>query len=41
MALLTVSNAELYYDHVYALKSVSIEVGEGETVALIGAPSPD
>jgi branched-chain amino acid transport system ATP-binding protein len=37
MALLTVSNAELYYDHVYALKSVSIEVGEGETVALIGA----
>ena len=37
MALLTVSNAELYYDHVYALKSVSIEVNEGETVALIGA----
>ena len=37
MALLTVSNAELYYDHVYALKGVSIEVSEGETVALIGA----
>jgi len=37
MALLTVSNAELYYDHVYALKGVSIEVNEGETVALIGA----
>lgn len=37
MALLTVSNAELYYDHVYALKGVSIEVKEGETVALIGA----
>jgi len=37
MALLSVSNAELYYDHVYALKGVSIEVHEGETVALIGA----
>jgi branched-chain amino acid transport system ATP-binding protein len=37
MALLTVSNAELYYDHVYALKGISIEVNEGETVALIGA----
>lgn len=37
MALLSVSNAELYYDHVYALKGVSIEVEEGETVALIGA----
>jgi len=37
MALLSVTNAELYYDHVYALKGVSIEVNEGETVALIGA----
>lgn len=37
MVLLSVSNAELYYDHVYALKGVSIEVNEGETVALIGA----
>ncbi|HEY6982957.1 ABC transporter ATP-binding protein [Reyranella sp.] len=37
MTLLSVSNAELYYDHVYALKGVSIEVEEGETVALIGA----
>src|SRR6201990_2639532 len=37
MALLTVSNSELYYDHVYALKGVSIEVEQGETVALIGA----
>ncbi len=37
MALLSVSNAELYYDHVYALKGVSIDVDEGETVALIGA----
>src|SRR3982751_5078611 len=37
MALLSVNHAELYYDHVYALKGVSIEVNEGETVALIGA----
>lgn len=37
MALLSVSNAELYYDHVYALKGISIDVEEGETVALIGA----
>ena len=37
MPLLEVKNAELYYDHVYALKGVSIEVNEGETVALIGA----
>jgi branched-chain amino acid transport system ATP-binding protein len=37
MALLTVTNAELYYDHVYALKGISLEVNQGETVALIGA----
>jgi branched-chain amino acid transport system ATP-binding protein len=37
VALLTVSNAELYYDHVYALKGVSLSIEEGETVALIGA----
>ena len=37
MPLLSVQNAELYYDYVYALKGVSIEVNEGETVALIGA----
>jgi branched-chain amino acid transport system ATP-binding protein len=35
--LLKVSDVELYYDHVYALKGVSLEVNEGETVALIGA----
>ncbi|MFZ1813644.1 MAG: ABC transporter ATP-binding protein [Rhizobiaceae bacterium] len=35
--LLKFENVELYYDHVYALKSVSIEMNEGETVALIGA----
>jgi branched-chain amino acid transport system ATP-binding protein len=36
-AILTLDNIELYYDHVYALKGVSVEVEEGETVALIGA----
>lgn len=35
--LLKFENVELYYDHVYALKGVSIDVNEGETVALIGA----
>ncbi|MER9768467.1 ABC transporter ATP-binding protein [Mesorhizobium sp. M0189] len=35
--LLKVSDIELYYDHVYALKGVSLNVNEGETVALIGA----
>jgi len=35
--LLTFDDVELYYDHVYALKGVSLEVREGETVALIGA----
>lgn len=34
---LTLSNVELYYDNVYALKGVSLELSEGETVALIGA----
>ena len=36
-ALLQFADVELYYDHVYALKGVSVEVQEGETVALIGA----
>ena len=36
-ALLALSDVELYYDHVYALKGVSLEVNQGETVALIGA----
>ncbi len=36
-ALLKFEDVELYYDHVYALKGVSVEVQEGETVALIGA----
>jgi branched-chain amino acid transport system ATP-binding protein len=37
MAMLSLANVELYYDHVYALKGVSVELNEGETVALIGA----
>ncbi|MBV1702935.1 MAG: ABC transporter ATP-binding protein [Hyphomicrobiales bacterium] len=35
--ILSLKDVELYYDHVYALKRVSIEMSEGETVALIGA----
>jgi branched-chain amino acid transport system ATP-binding protein len=35
--MLSFENVELYYDHVYALKGVSIHLKEGETVALIGA----
>jgi len=35
--ILSFRDVELYYDHVYALKGVSLSVAEGETVALIGA----
>ena len=35
--LLTFKNVEVRYDHVHALKGVSIDIAEGETVALIGA----
>lgn len=35
--ILNFSNVEMYYDHVYALKGVSLTVNQGETVALIGA----
>jgi len=35
--LLKFAEVELYYDHVYALKGVSLYADEGETVALIGA----
>lgn len=35
--MLNFDQVELYYDHVYALKNVSIHLAEGETVALIGA----
>ena len=30
-------DVELYYEHVYALKGVSLSVNQGETIALIGA----
>ncbi len=36
-AMLSLKDVELFYDHVYALKGVSLELNEGETVALIGA----
>ena len=35
--MLDFKDVELYYDHVYALKGVSINLEQGETVALIGA----
>ena len=35
--MLDFKDVELYYDHVYALKGVSLNVAQGETVALIGA----
>ena len=35
--MLEFRDVHLYYDHVYALKGVSVEVQQGETVALIGA----
>lgn len=37
MSALRFENVELYYDQVRALKGVSLDVEEGETVALIGA----
>ena len=35
--MLKFKDVELYYDNIYALKGVSIDLMEGETVALIGA----
>lgn len=35
--ILDFRNVDLFYDHVHALRNVSLSVGEGETVALIGA----
>lgn len=37
MSLLEVKNINVYYDAIHAIKDVSIEVGEGEIVTLIGA----
>jgi len=36
-AMLVLNDVELFYDHVYALRGVSLELKQGETVALIGA----
>ncbi|MEZ5650976.1 MAG: ABC transporter ATP-binding protein [Burkholderiaceae bacterium] len=35
--LLNIAGLHLFYDHVHALRGVSLNVNEGETVALIGA----
>jgi branched-chain amino acid transport system ATP-binding protein len=35
--ILDFRNVDLFYDHVHALRNVSLSVNEGETVALIGA----
>lgn len=35
--MLNFKDVELYYDHVFALKGVSLTLQQGETVALIGA----
>jgi len=35
--MLNFTNINLYYDHVHALKGVSLSINKGETVALIGA----
>ena len=35
--MLQFENINLYYDHVHALKGVSLSINKGETVALIGA----
>ena len=37
VALLNIENLHTYYGHVYALKGIDLEVGEGEIVSLIGA----
>jgi branched-chain amino acid transport system ATP-binding protein len=36
-AMLSFDDVHLYYDHVYAVKGVSVALEQGETVALIGA----
>ena len=37
VALLNIENLHTYYGHVYALKGIDLEVGEGEIVSHIGA----
>jgi ABC-type branched-subunit amino acid transport system ATPase component len=37
--LLQFTDVELYYDHVYALKGVSLDVNDGETVESSAAKS--
>lgn len=35
--MLKLDNIEVYYDNIHALKGVSLEVGEGELVSILGA----
>jgi branched-chain amino acid transport system ATP-binding protein len=35
--MLKLENVEVYYGHIHALKGISLEVGEGELVSLLGA----
>lgn len=37
MALLAIENLNIFYGHVHALKGISLEVEEGEILALLGA----
>jgi len=37
MALLVIENLHIFYGHVHALKGISLEVREGEIMALLGA----
>ncbi len=37
MALLKIENLHIYYGYVHALKGISLEVGDGEIVTLLGA----
>src|SRR5919199_1009857 len=37
MALLEIDNVHAYYGNIHALKGISLEVGEGEIVCLIGS----
>lgn len=37
MAMLTINNLEVYYGMIQAIKGISLEVNQGEVIALIGA----